>query len=76
MSTIIPFPSFADAVSTYNAAIPPMVEVRARRGAKVVMVDQFSGFPSSELADGIHPNQRGYARMAGVWYDAIDPYLP
>ena len=33
-------------------------------------------FPTSELGDGVHPNQAGYARMAGVWYEAIEPYLP
>jgi hypothetical protein len=75
VSTIIPFPCFSDAVSHYNAAIPEMVRARAQRGAKVILVDQFAGFPVSELADGIHPNRRGYSRMAGVWYHAIDPYL-
>jgi hypothetical protein len=24
---------------------------------------------------GVHPNQAGYERMAGVWYTAIRPYL-
>ena len=35
-----------------------------------------TGFPVSELADGIHPTQTGYNRMAGIWYTAIDPVLP
>ena len=41
-----------------------------------MLVDMHTGFPTSELADGIHPNTAGYARMAGVWYTAIDPLLP
>jgi lysophospholipase L1-like esterase len=41
-----------------------------------VLVDQHSGFPASDLAtDGIHPNDAGYRRMAGVWYSAIAPLL-
>jgi hypothetical protein len=35
----------------------------------------FMGFPNGELGDGVHPNQAGYARMAGKWYTAIEPYL-
>ncbi|WP_437630603.1 SGNH/GDSL hydrolase family protein [Sorangium sp. So ce854] len=75
VSSIIPFPGGANAVNTYNATIPGLVEARASAGAHVVYVDQFEGFPTSELGDGVHPNQAGYARMAGVWYEAISDYL-
>ncbi|WP_437294819.1 SGNH/GDSL hydrolase family protein [Sorangium sp. So ce426] len=75
VSNIIPFPSGANAVSTYNAKIPALVEARASKGAHVVFVDQFKDFPTSELGDGVHPNKAGYARMAGRWYDAISDYL-
>ncbi|WP_234022901.1 SGNH/GDSL hydrolase family protein [Sorangium cellulosum] len=75
VSNIIPFPGAAAAVNTFNATIPAMVEERAAAGAHIVFADQFTGFPTSELGDGVHPNQAGYARMAGVWYDAIDDYL-
>jgi lysophospholipase L1-like esterase len=44
-------------------------------GRHVILVDQFTGFPNSELDDGVHPNPAGYARMAGVWYRAISSYL-
>ena len=63
------------AVQTYNAAIPPLVEERAAAGKHVIWVDQFTGFPTSELGDGVHPNQKGYERMAGVWYGAIGDLL-
>ncbi|WP_437678219.1 SGNH/GDSL hydrolase family protein [Sorangium sp. So ce131] len=75
VSNIIPFPGAAGAVDTFNAAIPALVEERAAAGAHIVFADQFTGFPTSELGDGVHPNEAGYARMAGVWYDAIDDYL-
>ncbi|WP_437968632.1 SGNH/GDSL hydrolase family protein [Sorangium sp. So ce260] len=75
VSSIIPFPGAVNAVNTFNAAIPGLVEERASAGAHIIYADQFMGFPTSELGDGVHPNQAGYARMAGVWYDAISGYL-
>jgi hypothetical protein len=75
VSSIIPFPSGANAVNTFNATIPAMVEERAKAGAHIIYVDQFKDFPTSELGDGVHPNQAGYARMARVWYGVISDYL-
>jgi lysophospholipase L1-like esterase len=67
--------SRSTAVQTYNDAIPAVVQERASAGKHVVLVDQFTGFPTSELGDGVHPNQQGYERMAGVWYAAIGKLL-
>ncbi|WCQ87605.1 SGNH/GDSL hydrolase family protein [Sorangium sp. Soce836] len=75
VSNIIPLPRSANAVNTFNATIPAMVEERAAAGAHIVFADQFTGFPASELGDTVHPNQAGYARMARVWYEAIEGYL-
>jgi hypothetical protein len=75
VSSIIPLPFAANAVTTYNAAIPALVQTRASAGKHVKYVDQFDDFPESELGDGIHPNQAGYARMAGVWYAEIKDLL-
>ncbi|XYH93276.1 SGNH/GDSL hydrolase family protein [Sorangium sp. So ce1128] len=75
VSSIIPLPFAASSVNTFNAAIPGLVEERASAGAHIIYADQFTGFPTSELGDQVHPNQAGYARMAGVWYDAISDYL-
>ena len=74
VSNLIPLRGNGD-IEVYNAAIPPMVEERASAGAHIIFADQFTGFPDSELGDGVHPNQAGYNRMAGVWYEAIEPYL-
>lgn len=76
VSTIIPLPNSASQVTSYNAAIPGIVEERAKAGKHILLVDQFKGFPTNELGDGVHPNEQGYARMAGVWYEAIKSYLP
>ncbi|XXT15087.1 SGNH/GDSL hydrolase family protein [Sorangium sp. So ce429] len=75
VSSIIPLPFAASSVNTFNAAIPGLVAERASAGAHILFADQFMGFPTSELGDQVHPNQAGYARMAGVWYEAIEDYL-
>jgi hypothetical protein len=64
------------AIDTYNDAIPGIVQTRASSGKHVILVDQNTGFPDNELADGVHPNAQGYARMAGVWWTAIQGLLP
>jgi lysophospholipase L1-like esterase len=75
VAKIIPYPSQSTQVTTYNNAVPGVVEMRASAGKHVVLVDQFTGFPNNELPDGVHPNAQGYARMARVWYAAISSYL-
>jgi hypothetical protein len=75
VSTIIPLPMSSGPVNTFNAAVPGVVNARKDAGKHVLLVDQFTGFPTNELGDGVHPNEAGYARMAGVWYTAISSYL-
>lgn len=75
VSNIIPLSFGGGSVDTFNAAVPGLVEERANAGAHIIFADQFTGFPTSELGDGVHPNEQGYSRMAQVWYDAIEPYL-
>jgi lysophospholipase L1-like esterase len=75
VSSIIPFPQGASAVDAYNKAVPGVVQKSASAGKHVIYVDQFKNFPTTELGDGVHPNQKGYERMAGVWYEAIKSYL-
>lgn len=75
VAKIIPLSSGASAVKTYNDAIPAVVQKRIDAGNHLLLIDQFTGFPTSELGDGVHPNQAGYSRMAGKWYEAISKYL-
>lgn len=76
VASIVPFPQFSDRVTAYNATIPEMIQERMDAGEHVLFVDQYADYPAgSELPDGVHPNDAGYARMAGKWYDAIEPYL-
>jgi lysophospholipase L1-like esterase len=75
VATLTPLGSGNTAVQAYNAALPAVIKQRADTGKHVQLVDMFNGFPTSELADGVHPNQQGSARMAGVWYAAIGGLL-
>ncbi len=76
VSTIIPFPGSAGEVASYNSDVEVVVQARIDEGEHILLVDQFEGFPEGELADGVHPNEAGYARMAAKWYEAIVSYLP
>ncbi len=76
ISTIIPLPMGASAVTTYNKAVPGIVQTRASAGKHVLFVDQFTGFATSDLgSDQVHPNEGGYEKMAVVWYTNIKSYL-
>lgn len=69
-------------IQTYNAAIPALIEERAAAGLHILLVDMYAPFVaepnylSTLIADGIHPNETGYALMASVWYEAISEFLP
>jgi lysophospholipase L1-like esterase len=65
-----------NAVGPFNAAIPDLVRTRAAAGRHVVMVDMHSALNTmTDFADGLHPNDRGYGRMAAVWFPVVRPLL-
>jgi lysophospholipase L1-like esterase len=69
-------------IRTYNSAMPGLVSTRVAQGRHIILVDMYGAFTmdanykNSLLGDNLHPNQAGYNRMAEVWFDALDPYLP
>ncbi|HZP50403.1 ricin-type beta-trefoil lectin domain protein [Actinocrinis sp.] len=58
-------------VRTFNAAIPGIVQSKVSAGKHVHLVDMYDAVPTSDLADGVHPNATGYDKMAAVWYKAL-----
>ena len=70
VATLVPFPRNAQNVQGFNAQIPGIVKTRADAGKHVHLVDM-SRVTNNDLADGIHPNATGYAKMAAAWYEAL-----
>jgi hypothetical protein len=66
----------------YNAAIPDLVDTRAKAGKHVVFIDNYKIFSSNSnyktalLADNLHPNTAGYVVLGKAFYDLISAYLP
>ena len=44
-------------------------------GRAVSFVDT-SSLTLGDLTDGIHPNTAGYAKLASIWFDAIQDEVP
>lgn len=55
----------------FNPYIPGIVTRQAALGRRVTFVDLRSLVGAADLLDGVHPNQSGYAKMAGGWFNAI-----
>jgi lysophospholipase L1-like esterase len=65
------------ALTTYNSRIPGIVQSHAAKGQHIIGVDMSKlPVPADLNSDGTHPNDQGYAYMAGVWYAAIKDLLP
>lgn len=59
-----------------NEQIPTLAAELDRANSPVIVVDQYTDFnPRRDTYDGIHPNQRGEAKMAQKWFEAINAYL-
>lgn len=61
--------------AAYNAALPEIVDSKVSQGKKVTFVDIGAQLTFSDLADGVHPNATGYAKIAQAWDQAIRPFL-
>ena len=68
-------PAWQAQVDVFNRALPAVVQARARTGKRVQLVDVARGMTAADLADGVHPNDGGYAKLAAAWYAALRPLL-
>jgi len=60
-----------NAVRTFNAAIPGIVQSKVNAGKHVHLVDMHSALTPADLTDGIHPTASGYDKMAATWLTAL-----
>jgi lysophospholipase L1-like esterase len=64
------------AQALYNSKIPGIIQAHAAKGQHIIGVDM-SKMPLSDLTTAsLHPNDKGYAYMADIWYPAIKDLLP
>ena len=77
VSTIVPFssPVYERRGVRYNTTVTSEVATLAAAGAHVELVDLHAAVTTADLADGVHPNQTGYDKMADGWYAQLAPYL-
>jgi lysophospholipase L1-like esterase len=72
VATLVPAmdPTVQSRVTQFNAQIPGLVQARRNAGKHVRLVSM-SAVTSADLADGLHPNDTGYQKMADAWDAAI-----
>ncbi|KAM0268238.1 hypothetical protein ACHAQH_010025 [Verticillium albo-atrum] len=58
------------AINNFNQEIPRIVRKLEAEGIKILLVDMRL-LTSADLADPLHPNRRGYGKMATQFYNAI-----
>ncbi|KAJ2996356.1 hypothetical protein NUW58_g992 [Xylaria curta] len=64
--------SYNTAIQNLNKAIPAWAQGLNKTDSPIWVVDQYTGFSgSSDLRDGVHPNQSGDTKMANIWYPAL-----
>ena len=55
-----------------NKAIIPWAQGLNSTASPIWVVDQYTGFSgTSDLRDGVHPNDSGDVKMANIWYPAV-----
>ncbi|KAI0540897.1 hypothetical protein GGR58DRAFT_511384 [Xylaria digitata] len=64
--------SYQSRINDFNAKIPGLVSELVEAGKKVIMVSMNEVVSTSDLADNLHPNDGGYAKMADAYYAAIE----
>lgn len=67
----------------YNDNVAAMAQARIDNGDKIILVDMENGAgiiyefqPAGDMWDDLHPYTTGYAKMAAVWYSALESILP
>lgn len=71
MAQIIPLPAVDKQVQDLNQAIPAWAASKNSTASPIWIVDQWTGFTSADLKDGIHPSESGDLKMANKFYPAL-----
>jgi len=71
VAQIIPLPAVDKQVQDLNQAIPAWAASKNSTASPIWIVDQWTGFTSADLKDGIHPSESGDLKMANKFYPAL-----
>lgn len=58
-------------IAVFNPTIPGLVATRVTNGVKALTVDMEAFVGTSDLIDGLHPNDVGYQKMATAWISGL-----
>ncbi|MBD3419162.1 MAG: hypothetical protein GF398_03490 [Chitinivibrionales bacterium] len=61
-------------VDLFNDSAQAMIQRRSQTDSLLFFADVGRQLTTNDLADGIHPNDQGYRKMADAWFDAIRPH--
>jgi lysophospholipase L1-like esterase len=63
-------------IDSYNASIKTLVEKMQAEGKSIKFADINSVIDyTTDLADGVHPNETGYSKMAEYWTGVLTSYI-
>ena len=72
MDLVIPLGiGYTAQITALNAAIPAWVQSQSTSNSPISIADCNTGFPTSDLRDGIHPNAAGDAIIASRIYPVL-----
>ncbi|KAI9051080.1 hypothetical protein LZ554_005186 [Drepanopeziza brunnea f. sp. 'monogermtubi'] len=76
VSTLLPNSQIEAEAVVYNAKIRAIVDAKSRQGRNVYLADVHTPeLTPSDMYDGIHPNDSGYAKMAGIYARKIQEVI-
>ncbi|MCJ7655829.1 MAG: GDSL-type esterase/lipase family protein, partial [Dehalococcoidia bacterium] len=76
LALIIDRQTHSPATTQFNIDVNNMAQSRIAAGDDIIIVDMEHALTyPDDLYDTVHPNDSGYAKMADVWFDALDSIL-
>lgn len=84
LARIINRVTYSSNTTTYNNNLASLAQTRINNGDKIVVVDMENGAGivyalqsnGGEMYDNLHPFASGYAKMAAVWDNTLQTFLP
>jgi predicted neuraminidase/lysophospholipase L1-like esterase len=69
--------SLGQETTALNDQIQSLADARSAAGDKLMVVDMESALDyPGDMNGSVHPNESGYGKMAVVWYNALNSFLP